>query len=408
MIAYKHILIKMLMKLTLTVVLSFLLLWIFYSWSASANQNSYVVTAYYSPLPGQEYYSMWSYQAEIILNGEWIAGASGREVFSGMLAAPSWYSFWTKIYLEWLWIGSVEDRGGAIVPAGQRGYSYDRIDVWMWYGDEGLRRALHWWKRTVPGYVANRDSSTSINYYNIPAPAWTVNGFRKQSYNTTYESQKIELWIFESSLEFWDSGSKVHELQSILIELGYLHDEQKTGKYDEETFEAIFTLQVNSQILSKQEDPGAGRYGPKTRAELKKVYDEHLTEILEKELFLKKYDTLVSESEDQADDYINSLQNPVLGDVSPEVRELQKTLALLWFFERSDTAIFWSVTESSILEYQINRKIIDAPDSSWAWVFGPKTREAMIGDLAIMYLQEFLENEEIKEGYEKYIQEEPE
>ena len=130
---------------------------IFYTWSAtvfSATQY-FTVTAYYSPLPDQKYYLKWDYDAERRLNGMWIRWASGRGVFSGMIAAPKNYQFGTKVYLQWLWVWDIQDRGWAIVNAWERGYKHDRLDVWMWYGDEGLRRALAWGKRTIPWYIAS-------------------------------------------------------------------------------------------------------------------------------------------------------------------------------------------------------------------------------------------------------------
>ncbi|MDR1987886.1 MAG: hypothetical protein LBQ24_03920 [Candidatus Peribacteria bacterium] len=55
--------------------------------------NYFVVTAYYSPLVNQEYYLTGDYESEIRLNGRGTNGASGKEVFSGMLAAPKTYEF---------------------------------------------------------------------------------------------------------------------------------------------------------------------------------------------------------------------------------------------------------------------------------------------------------------------------
>ena len=63
-------------------------------------ERYFVVTAYYSPLPDQQYYLKGNYQAEKRLNGEGIRGAGGKKVFSGMFAAPKNYSFGTKIFLE--------------------------------------------------------------------------------------------------------------------------------------------------------------------------------------------------------------------------------------------------------------------------------------------------------------------
>jgi len=102
----------------------------------SSDNDYFVVTAYYSPLENQEYYLTWDYVSEKRLNWQWIRWASWKWVFSWMLAAPKNYKFWTKIYLEWLWIWVVEDRWWAIVNAWKRWYSSDRIDVWVWYGDE--------------------------------------------------------------------------------------------------------------------------------------------------------------------------------------------------------------------------------------------------------------------------------
>ncbi len=90
-----------------------------------------IATAYYSPLPGQSYYLRGNYEAEKRLNGNGTHGASGKAVFEGMIAAPKSYAFGTKVYIEGLGVGSVEDRGGAIVPAGFRGYEHDRVDIWM-------------------------------------------------------------------------------------------------------------------------------------------------------------------------------------------------------------------------------------------------------------------------------------
>ena len=64
--------------------------------------DKFVVTAYYSPLPNQNYYLKGSYEADLALNGNGTNGASGKEVYIGMLAAPKKYPFGTKIHLEGL------------------------------------------------------------------------------------------------------------------------------------------------------------------------------------------------------------------------------------------------------------------------------------------------------------------
>lgn len=66
----------------------------------SSEKKKFIVTAYYSPLPNQNFYLKGSYEADIRLNGNGTHGASGKEVYIGMLAAPKTYSFGTKVYLE--------------------------------------------------------------------------------------------------------------------------------------------------------------------------------------------------------------------------------------------------------------------------------------------------------------------
>ena len=48
-----------------------------------------------------------------------------------MIAAPKSYDFGTNIFFTGLGLGRVEDRGGAIVAAWDRGEPHDRIDIWM-------------------------------------------------------------------------------------------------------------------------------------------------------------------------------------------------------------------------------------------------------------------------------------
>lgn len=99
-------------------------------------KTKFIVTAYYSPLPDQSFYLKGSYEADLRLNGNGTHGASGKAVYIGMLAGPKTYAFGTKVYLEGLGVGTVDDRGGAIVSSGSRGYDADRLDIWMGQGEE--------------------------------------------------------------------------------------------------------------------------------------------------------------------------------------------------------------------------------------------------------------------------------
>lgn len=123
------------------------------SFAAEGETTKFIVTAYYSPLPGQSFYLKGNYEAEKRLNGNGTHGASGAPVYTGMIAAPKSYDFGTQIFFEGLGVGTVSDRGGAIVEAWDRGQAYDRIDIWMGHGEAGLRRALAWGRREVTGTI---------------------------------------------------------------------------------------------------------------------------------------------------------------------------------------------------------------------------------------------------------------
>lgn len=115
----------------------------------SSSIRNFYVTAYYSPVLWQNRYTTWTYFGDVKLNWSWKSTASWKKVFAWLIAAPKNYEFWTKIKLEWLWVWIVEDRWWSIKNSSKSGFDYDRIDVWMWYWDEWLTKALKWWKRKV-------------------------------------------------------------------------------------------------------------------------------------------------------------------------------------------------------------------------------------------------------------------
>lgn len=121
----------------------------------------FLVSAYYSPLPGQSYYLHGDYESEVKINGRGTHGASGQEVRPGMIAAPKNYPFGAKIALEGIGVGTVLDRGGAIVEADQSG-SFTRLDLYMGAGEEGLCRAIKFGMKSVYGTVFTLEESEQI------------------------------------------------------------------------------------------------------------------------------------------------------------------------------------------------------------------------------------------------------
>lgn len=124
----------------------------------------FIVTAYYSPVPNQKKYITWTYEWDIRLNWSWIIWASWKAVHSWFIAAPKKYEFWTKIELEWLWVWVVQDRWWAIVEAWVNWHEHDRFDIWMWYWDAWLERAIKWWKRTVKWKIVPPNSKITIEF----------------------------------------------------------------------------------------------------------------------------------------------------------------------------------------------------------------------------------------------------
>ncbi|ALM09701.1 MAG TPA: hypothetical protein DEB30_00570 [Candidatus Peribacter riflensis] len=113
-------------------------------------EQDFILTAYYSPLPGQCCYVKGGYRADKVLNGEGTHGADGTPVYPGMIAAPASYSFGTVVVLPGMGTFTVHDRGGAIteLPKGEH-----RLDIWVGEGEEGLARALAFGVRRVHGSV---------------------------------------------------------------------------------------------------------------------------------------------------------------------------------------------------------------------------------------------------------------
>ena len=210
-------------------------------------ERKFIVTAYYSPLPGQSRYTTGSYVWDIRLNWGGVVTASWNGVFPWILAAPKNYSFGTKIYFEWIWVGVVEDRWWAILNAWERWYEHDRIDIWMWYGDEWLLRALKWWKRTITWKIVEDDIEINIEFSESPV----------QKYLDFKAGPESEI-------------DDIKKLQELLRQIGvYIGDID--GDYSQ-IQNAFIAFQIQNEIISSRSDPWAWYFGPKTIAYLRKKY----------------------------------------------------------------------------------------------------------------------------------------
>jgi peptidoglycan hydrolase-like protein with peptidoglycan-binding domain/3D (Asp-Asp-Asp) domain-containing protein len=299
--------------------------------------RKFVVTAYYSPLPGQSYYLRGSYEADIRLNGRGTHGASGQPVYPGMIAAPKNYAFGTKIHVPGLGVGTVHDRGGAIIAREE----FDRIDIWMGSGEEGLRRALAWGKRVVIGTVLSDPSTANTLSFDHILPGSTVSlpssSIVKDS-PTVAKSQ---------------SGQNVRYLQESLQALGYF-DHEVTGFFGPVTRQAVLDFQLDNGVIQSSSAAGAGVFGPKTKAELASQLEIRRFEL---EIYTKLFPVGMN-----------------TGSADNNVKRLQLILKDLGYFDHEVTGFFGPVTRQAVLDFQLDNGLIQSAATAGAGYFGPQTQ----------------------------------
>jgi peptidoglycan hydrolase-like protein with peptidoglycan-binding domain/3D (Asp-Asp-Asp) domain-containing protein len=175
----------------------------------------FVLTAYYSPLPGQCCYVKGGLVADKILNGNGTHGADGTPVYVGMVAAPPSYKFGTKVQIPGLGVLEVHDRGGAIQLL--EGGKIHRIDVWAGYGEEGLARALSFGVKRVRGVIYPAGGTQPASDFNLERIAMDYE--RLRPYNV------IQNGLVDVEPKAGDTSLSVAYLQDHLRALGYLADD---------------------------------------------------------------------------------------------------------------------------------------------------------------------------------------
>lgn len=326
-------------------------------------KKQFLISAYYSPLPGQNRYLRGTYEKDIRLNGRGVAGADGTGVYDGMLAAPKNYAFGTKIFLPSLGIGTVHDRGGAIIAKA----NYDRIDVWMGYGDAGLTRALNWGMRMIEGtiYPDGANLQDNIDYTWIPtSPSTTIN-------LKTTSAPIVVKNTFTKGLGKNSSGEEVKILQEKLKELGYF-DAETTGTYGSQTIESVFAFQKDQGILSSWNEYGAGYFGNTTREKLNKIISQNEQEkVAEKAISDLASETIV---EDTKLLITSGLGKDAEGE---DVEKLQQTLKDLGYYDGEINGKYDVATIDAVLEFQKEFSLISKDSDYGAGFFGPKTKKAL-------------------------------
>ena len=327
----------------------------------ASEEMKFIITAYYSPLKGQDKYLHGSYEREIYVNGKGTHGASGREVFEGMLAAPKKYPFGTKIHFEGYGVAEVQDRGWAIVSAGSRGNSYDRIDIWMWYGDEWRERATLWGKKTLKGKIVSTDTpnslkfdeATPVNYYDLRV-------------NPNSPSRSIK---------------KLQEL----LQTAWLYNGSIDGNYAS-IQNTLIDFQLEHDIIPSRDHEVAWYFWPKTFSVIKKIIDIPQDTLAEENIqnFYWAENQEITQGQEVLMKYWEFRANP--DSSNTDIRKLQNLLRDLWEYSGEIDGKYQSV-EDDLIEFQIKLWIVKNKSDWGAGYYGSQTRST---------LWKYYENNDIK------------
>lgn len=298
-------------------------------------EQEFVITAYYSPLPGQCCYVKGGLEADRVLNGQGVQAADSTGVYPGMLAAPKSYPFGTRISLPGYGTFEVHDRGGAI---NELGNGKHRLDMWVGYGEEGLARALAFGVQRIQGTVypvGHLQPEVQFDLADLPAPIDELKTYYVEKDNFLAMRPKVG-----------DRGLSVYLLQDHLQTIGYLRH-RPTGFFGPETktaFEAfLHDFQVDAPRDMLSETSAAYVLGARTRLGAKQP-----------------------------------IGNFVDADAAPQtVRNAQRTLRFLGYYEGRTNGAYDDTTKDAIFRFQKDHGLVGDWSSNGAGRIGPVTQKVI-------------------------------
>lgn len=322
-------------------------------------KQTFLVTAYYSPLPDQCCYARGGYEEDIVFNGEGIRGADGTGVYPGMIAAPPTYPFGTVIELPSInVIGTVHDRGGRIV---EWNTDIHRIDLWMGYGEEGLARAMTWGARTVEGIVH-------------PAHVAPTERFRLEEFEADKSmiamlaTPSVSFLIPEVEEGYTTNG--VRRLQEALAELGLL------------------TARPNAH------------FGPSTRAALQTFLREYDLEGDGSSLSTEASAALSAARTIKEENLPILAEGLSIGMAGDEVRQAKKLLRYLGFYAGRTDDAFDDSLQRAVLSFQIAHGVVPSESTPGAGRIGPSTRAGILKawkkKVVLMKAEKLAKEEEVR------------
>ena len=379
------------------IIVSFLTLFITslvqaYDFKANCEEKVFVVTAYYSPKSWQAFYYKDSFEAEKALNWEWFHWASWKWVFNGMLAAPSSYDFGWLLYFPTLgWVWEIADRWWAIVQAGEKWQSHDRIDIWMWTWELWLVKALVFGKQTLTWYYCD---AATVKAKWIKAKIWFNLGaipIQKYFFDST---------LFIQELKYDRTDVWVYKLQEYLIKFGYM--DKKTWYFGSETKNALCKYQVSRWLSTWKYCGNFGgntRYFMKNEAKLRWFLPDFTeTSTIEDLIYYSqnysfKPTVILSNSEESGLDSWSLVQNDNItkrtinyftepynnGTQNSKIWDLQDMLRHYGFYEWELTSTYDKKTVNAVHNFQIAAWILSANDTTSAsrWWMWPSTRNKL-------------------------------
>lgn len=354
--------------------------------TVQAEGGFYLVSAYYSPEEGQDFYLHGTYEDEIRMNGEGKTTASGAKVRIGAIAAPKNIPFNTRIAIsqsitlkgknyDFNYQGTVLDRGGAINTASK----LPRLDIYMGSGQKGLCRAINFGVQTVYATLGETDKTdtTSLDY--LPSECGNPG-------TTTVAPPKRTNAFdpFTSSLSSATTSENIKTVQRLLQRVNALIGDVD-GVYDQEFKDSVFAFQKAQGIVTVRTDEWAGVYGPKTRSRLRAVLqgDTNTTSTV-------PVDT--STPVDTTPDSLNNTTPPTTlddsadsaiswdvydGAKSADIRELQKMLKEMGYFKFDIDGLYNKRLVDAILEFQLAKQIVTDSDDIGAGFYGPVTQSTL-------------------------------
>jgi peptidoglycan hydrolase-like protein with peptidoglycan-binding domain/3D (Asp-Asp-Asp) domain-containing protein len=296
----------------------------------AAYEQNFVITAYYSPLPGQCCYVKGDLTADRILNGNGTNGADGTEVYPGMIAAPKTYAFGTRIKLPGIGVGTVHDRGGAIIEQG----ATHRLDLWAGHGEEGLARALAFGVRRMRGTVYPKGTDQPAN--DMPLKKLSAPLERLKPFLITNDG------LMDLHAKHGDYGLTVLILQEHLKTLGYF------------------------------EGPLTGSFGDVTKAALGAFLSDMKLEEPSDQLTVRTAAYVLAALQEQADE-------PRLGMVGPdspaqEIKNAQRLLRYLGHYRGRTNGVYDDKVFQAILAFQQRTQLVGTKESPGAGRIGPMTK----------------------------------